>query len=94
MSAPEVTIYLTDWCPYCARARNLLTDKGVEFKEIDLEAVAGAREQMVARSGRTSVPQIFIGTEHVGGCDELIALERAGRLDPMLQQPEPDTHGQ
>ena len=78
-------MYVTDWCPYCARARSLLASKGVAFEEIDIEAVEGARSEMEARSGRSSVPQIFIGDQHVGGCDELQALDEAGRLDPLLK---------
>ena len=79
-----VTIYTTSWCPYCSAAKALLTRKGVAFDEIDVDAVDGAREEMVARTRRTSVPQIFVGEEHVGGCDDLHALERGGRLDPLL----------
>lgn len=85
MAAPQVLMYATDWCPYCERARSLLADKGVAFAEIDIDAVAGAREEMMARSGRDTVPQIFIGGQHVGGSDELQALDAAGRLDPMLK---------
>lgn len=77
-------MYVADWCPYCARARGLLEVKGVAFREIDVEAVAGAQAEMVARSGKSSVPQIFVGEVHVGGCDELQALEAAGRLDSLL----------
>jgi glutaredoxin 3 len=86
MGAPEVVIYLTDWCPYCARARALLEKRGVTLREIDIGAVEGARAEMLARSGgRTSVPQIFIGQTHVGGCDDLFALDAAGRLDTLLK---------
>ncbi|HUJ53509.1 MAG TPA: glutaredoxin 3 [Steroidobacteraceae bacterium] len=85
MGLPKVLLYVTDWCPYCARARSLLASKGVAFEEIDIEAVEGARSEMEARSGRSSVPQIFIGDQHVGGCDELQALDEAGRLDPLLK---------
>ena len=89
MGAPKVVMYVTDWCPYCARARNLLADKGVAVEEIDVEVVPGAREEMRARSGRDTVPQIFIGESHVGGSDDLQALDEDGRLDPLLKQPEP-----
>jgi glutaredoxin 3 len=85
MSPPKVIMYVSDWCPYCARARRLLATKGVEVEEIDIDAVPGARETMVARTGRSSVPQIFIGDQHVGGSDELQALDAAGRLDPLLK---------
>lgn len=80
-----VTIYTTAWCPYCSAAKSLLRDKGVSFNEIDVEKTAGGRATMVQRAGgRTSVPQIFVGDKHVGGCDDLYALERAGGLDPLL----------
>jgi len=85
MSAPKIVMYVTDWCPYCARARDLLEAKGVAAEEIDVEAVPGAREEMRARSGQDSVPQIFIGERHVGGSDELQALDAAGTLDEMLK---------
>ncbi|MCJ2051438.1 glutaredoxin 3 [Methylobacterium sp. J-070] len=81
-----VTIYTTAWCPYCSAAKSLLKEKAVAFQEIDVERVQGARGAMVERAGgRTSVPQIFIGETHVGGCDDLYALERAGKLDPLLK---------
>ncbi len=79
-----VEIYTTQTCPYCIRAKGLLTKKGVAFKEIDVGAGAGLRAKMTERTGRTSVPQIFIGGAHVGGCDDLHALEAAGKLDAML----------
>ena len=79
-----VTIYTTSWCPYCRAAKDLLTNKGVAFEEIDVERTPGARSEMVARSGRTSVPQIFAGERHLGGCDDLYALDGAGKLDALL----------
>ena len=80
-----VTIYTTGWCPYCKAAKSLLKEKGIAFTEIDIERTAGARSAMIERAnGRTSVPQIFIGDTHVGGCDDLYALDRDGRLDPLL----------
>jgi glutaredoxin 3 len=84
--APKVEIYATGWCPYCTRARQLLASKGVEIEEIDVEARPQARAEMVARSGRSSVPQIFINQTHIGGCDDLVALDSAGGLDPLLQE--------
>lgn len=81
---PAVVMYTTQWCPYCARARNLLRSKGVAFEEIDIESAAELREQMMTRSGRRTVPQIFIGETHVGGCDDLHELEARGELDPLL----------
>ena len=81
-----VTIYTTAWCPYCSAAKSLLKEKGVTFQEIDVERAQGARATMVERAGgRTSVPQIFIGASHVGGCDDLYALDRSGKLDPLLK---------
>jgi glutaredoxin 3 len=79
-----VTMYATGWCPYCARARQLLARKGAAVEEIDIDARPDQRAVMVERSGRTSVPQIFIGDRHVGGCDDLHALDAAGGLDPLL----------
>ncbi len=77
-------MYSTSWCGYCARARHLLTAKGASFVEIDVDAVPGSREEMQRRSGRTSVPQIFIGEQHVGGYDDMHALDQRGALDPLL----------
>jgi len=82
---PEVVIYTTMWCPFCARAKALLKSKGVQFIEIDVEAQLGKHEEMMKKAdGRTSVPQIFIGDKHVGGCDDLYMLEREKKLDPLL----------
>ena len=83
---PKVQVYATGWCPYCARARQLLKSKGVEIEEIDVEARPGARDEMIARSGRRTVPQIFINQTHIGGCDDLLALDDSGGLDPLLQE--------
>jgi glutaredoxin 3 len=85
MSSPQVVMYVAGWCGYCAQARSLLQSKGIAFEEIDVEAVPGARAEMRTRSGRSSVPQIFIAGSHIGGCEELLALEAAGRLDLMLK---------
>ena len=85
MGTAKVLMYAADWCGYCARARSLLLAKGVAVEEIDVEAVPGAHAEMLARCGRGTVPQIFIGDEHIGGADELDALDAAGRLDPMLK---------
>ena len=82
---PEVTMYTTSWCPYCVRAKSLLQKKGVAVTEVNIEEVDGARDEMVERSGgRMTVPQIFIGDTHVGGCDDLHALDAQGGLDPLL----------
>jgi len=81
----RVEMYATMWCPYCARARTLLQKKGVAFTEIDLDEEPGRRPEMVGRAdGRTSVPQIFIDGEHIGGSDDMAALDRAGKLDAKL----------
>jgi glutaredoxin 3 len=84
----EVELYATMFCPYCTRARALLQRKGVAFVDIDIAAEPERREEMIRRAGgRTTVPQIFIDGEHIGGCDELVALDRAGGLDPKLGIP-------
>lgn len=83
MSA-AVVMYATGWCPYCERARQLLQRKRVEFTEIDIDKVPALREEMMQRSGRRTVPQIFVGDVHVGGCDDLHELEARGGLDPLL----------
>lgn len=81
----KVEMYTTMWCPYCARARALLERKGVAFTDIDLDEEPGRRTEMVQRaSGRRTVPQIFIDGEHIGGSDELVALDRSGKLDGKL----------
>ena len=80
-----VEIYTTPWCGYCRAAKALLGRKGVAFREIDVEGDPAQRDEMLARSnGRQTVPQIFIGATHVGGSDDLHALERAGQLDQLL----------
>jgi glutaredoxin 3 len=81
----KVTMYTTPICPYCVRAKALLRKKGVAVDEVDIFMDADARETMLAKSGGArTVPQIFVGDTHVGGCDELYALERAGELDSLL----------
>jgi len=81
----EIEIYSKFLCPYCMRAKSLLKKKKQSFKEIDIGRSADLRQEMISRAGgRSTVPQIFIDGQHVGGCDELMALEREGRLDPML----------
>lgn len=85
MAQPKIVVYLTDWCPYCARALGLLDSKGAEFEVINVDERPEARAQMMARSGRRTVPQIFIGDTHVGGCDDLYALDAAGGLEPLLK---------
>jgi glutaredoxin 3 len=81
----KVVIYTIDWCPYCEAALDLLSSKGVEFEEINLTGRPAERMKLLEKArGRTTVPQIFIGDTHVGGCDDLYALDRAGGLDPLL----------
>ncbi len=83
----EIEIYTTPWCPYCWRAKRLLTKKGLAFTEIDLWQESGRRPEMVERAdGRTSVPQLFIDGRGIGGSDELAALEASGELERLLDQ--------
>ena len=86
----NVVVYARAWCPYCIRAKALLEQKQVKFEDIDLDKDPARREEMIARSGRFTVPQIFIGDHHVGGCDDLMALERRGELDPLLARVQAD----
>ncbi len=80
-----IVVYSSAYCPFCVRAKALLTQKGVTFEEIRVDVEPMRRKEMLERSGGArTVPQIFIGDIHVGGCDELMALERQGRLDPLL----------
>lgn len=82
---PHVRMYATATCPYCIRAEALLHNKGVTgLEKIRVDLAPDRREEMMKASGRRTVPQIFIGDYHVGGCDDLFALERAGKLDPLL----------
>jgi glutaredoxin 3 len=85
MTPPSVTLYVADWCPYCDRAKGLLTQKNVLFREVNVDEDQKFREEMIARSNRRSVPQIFIGDRHIGGCDELFALDGSGELDRLIQ---------
>ena len=83
----RIEIYTTMWCGYCARAKALLEDKGAAYEETDVMEDAAKRAEMRERSQRTTVPQIFINGQHIGGSDELAALEQAGKLDTLLAQP-------
>jgi glutaredoxin 3 len=85
MNAVPVVIYATGLCPYCSFARRLLRKKGVAFEEIRIDREPQRRAEMTARAGRDSVPQIFVGEHHVGGYDDMAALERRGELDGLLQ---------
>ncbi|PAU55613.1 glutaredoxin 3 [Pseudomonas sp. PIC25] len=82
----KIVIYTTAWCPYCIRAKQLLNHKGVSFEEIPVDGKPDLRAEMARKAGRTSVPQIWINGAHIGGCDDLYALERAGKLDARLAE--------
>ncbi len=82
--SPAITIYSSAVCPYCVMAKNFLRSKGLAWNEVRIDMDAEERERMVARTKRTSVPQIFVGETHVGGYDDLMALHRAGKLEPLL----------
>ncbi|PKH83997.1 glutaredoxin 3 [Pseudomonas sp. Choline-02u-1] len=81
----HVVVYSSDYCPYCSRAKHLLASKGVAFEEIKVDGKPQLRAEMTKKAGRTSVPQIWIGDKHIGGCDDLYALEHAGKLDALLK---------
>jgi glutaredoxin 3 len=85
MTRPAVTLYVSDWCPYCQRAKGLLTQKNIAFSEINVEEDVKFRDEMIARSNRRTVPQIFLGDRHIGGCEDLYALNDSGELDRLIQ---------
>jgi glutaredoxin 3 len=80
----SVTIYTKSWCPYCQAAKQLLKEKGAAVTEHEITGKNDLRDEMMRRSGRSTVPQIFVGDAHVGGCDDLYALDKQGGLDPLL----------
>jgi glutaredoxin 3 len=82
--APEITLYTTAICPYCVAAKNFLKSKGQVWTEVRVDLDFEQRQKMVAKANRTSVPQIFVGETHVGGYDDMIALHRAGKLEPLF----------
>ena len=82
----QFNIYTTRFCPFCIRAKQLLDRKGLAYKEIPVDGDAKRRQEMMALSGRRTVPQIWLGKRHIGGCDDLYALERSGKLDQLLSQ--------
>jgi glutaredoxin 3 len=86
MAHPDITVYYMPFCPYCSWAQQLLDGKGVSYKLINVNEDTALRTEMEDRSGRNTVPQIFIGDVHVGGFDDLSALDRQGELDPLLQE--------
>lgn len=81
----QVVVYAADYCPYCRRARALLNSKGVRYEVLDVERDPRLWQEIAQRTGRDTIPQIFIGAQHIGGCDDLMALEARGALDPLLQ---------
>ena len=83
-TAPVITIYSTAICPYCVAAKNFLNSKGKQWREVRIDMDPAERDRMVAITRRTSVPQIFVGETHVGGYDDMMALHRAGGLEPLL----------
>ena len=85
MSNPPVTLYSTAVCPYCVAAKNFLKSQGREWTEVRIDLDPAERDRMVARTRRTSVPQIFVGDVHVGGYDDMMALHREGKLEPLLE---------
>ena len=86
---PDVLLYTTSWCPFCRRAKTLLKEKGVKWKELDIEADRDHRQAMTQASGRNTVPQIFINGTHVGGFDDLFELDAQGMLDKLLDRSPP-----
>lgn len=82
---PPITMYTTAICPYCISAKNFLKSKGLDWTEVRIDTDPGERERMIARANRTSVPQIFVGDVHVGGFDDMMALHRAGKFEPLLR---------
>lgn len=84
MKGAKVLMYCTAACPYCQSAERLLADKGAEVEKVRVDLAPERRKEMMQRSGRRTVPQIWIGDRHIGGCDDLYALEREGKLDPLL----------
>lgn len=84
MTTPTILMYATQSCPFCVAARSLLRAKGLDWTEILIDSEPAQRAEMMARSGRHTVPQIFIGERHIGGFDDLNALDQAGQLDPLL----------
>ena len=83
-TAPVITIYSTAICPYCVAAKNFLNSKGKQWREVRIDMDPAERDRMVAITRRTSVPQLFVGETHVGGYDDMMALHRAGKLEPLL----------
>ncbi len=85
MAQPEITIYSTLICPYCVAAKNFLKSKGLEWTEVRIDQDLAERDKMMAKTKRTSVPQIFVGDVHVGGYDDMMAMHREGKFEPLLE---------
>ena len=85
MAQPEITIYSTLICPYCVAAKNFLKSKGLEWTEVRIDQDPAERDKMMAKTKRTSVPQIFVGDVHVGGYDDMMAMHREGKFEPLLE---------
>lgn len=85
MTLPKIVMYMTAWCPFCQSAERLFERKGVAVEKIRVDLEPARRAEMMKRSGRRTVPQIWIDERHIGGCDDLYALEREGKLDPLLK---------
>jgi glutaredoxin 3 len=83
-AAPRITVYTSAMCGYCVAAKNFLKSRGLAWEEVRVDLNAAQREHMVARTGRVTVPQIFVGEVHVGGYDDMMAMHRAGKLEPLL----------
>ena len=81
---PAIEVYTQDWCPYCSRVVSLLQKKGVAFQEIDAPHGSAARAEATRRAGRNTMPQVFIDGRHIGGCDDVVTLDRTGKLDALL----------
>lgn len=84
IARPEITLYTSAMCAYCAAAKNFLKSRGLHWNEVRIDTDPAQRESMVARARRSTVPQIFIGDTHIGGYDDMMALHRAGKLEPLL----------
>lgn len=84
MSQPDIVLYTTAICPYCVAAKNFLKSKGLQWQEVRIDTDPAERERMLQRARRTSVPQIFVGDVHVGGYDDMMAMHRAGRFEPLV----------
>lgn len=80
----DVIIYTRDGCPYCTQAKSLLSSKGADFQEFNASSNPAYRQEMMNRSGRSTFPQVFVNGQHLGGCDDITALDRQGKLDPLL----------